>query len=323
MALGTNRDFFHTGLNISRSDIRTMMDGHGPGDHYYVDYRYGSDTNDGTTWTKAFRTYSKAISMVTSNNNDVIHIDGDSTVVETAMVDISKNRVHTIGHNGYLGHFGHGAKISCTLTTGATNIATIKNTGVRNTFTGIKFINNNTVAEGLYCFAEGGEFSRFHNCTFYKSTDLDNAGASELLLNGDSAMFYNCTLGSSANETGNIRANVLCTATLSGKKLRDCYFENCLLLGKADDTDKVFVYGANATDVERMLMFKDCTFLNNPLSAGTPAHAVGFGAAQTQGAVFLKNCSSVDCTIMAQAAVGIYVDGAVPTFATTGVSVAA
>jgi hypothetical protein len=323
MPLG-NKDFFHTGLQVGRSDIRAMLDGHGPGNHYYVDYRNGLDAGvDGKSWKNAFKTLSRAITEVTSNNNDFIHIDGDSTVAETAMVTLSKNRVHIVGHNGDLGHFGHGAKVSVGVTTEATDIATFKNTGVRNTFTGIKFINNNTVAEGLYCVVEAGEFSRYHNCTFYKSTDLDDAGASELLLNGDSAMFYDCTIGSLANETGNIRANVLCTATISGKKLRDCYFENCLLWGKADDTDKVFVYGANATDVERMLMFNGCTFLNNPLGAGTPAHAVGFGAAQTQGAVVLKNCTSVDCTIMAQAAVGIYVDGAVPTFATTGVSVAA
>lgn len=317
------RDFFHTGLNVGRSQIAAAIGILGPGDLWYVDYRNGNDSNGGQSWSDAFKTYSKAIASVTSNNNDIILIDGDSTVVETAMVSITKNRVHTIGINGMLGHYGQGAKISCTLSAGATNIATVQNTGVRNTFTGIKFMNANTVAEGLYAFAEGGEFSRFFNCEFYKSTDLDDAGAAELLHNGDSAMFYDCTFGSSANETGNIRANVLVTATLSGKKCRDTYFENCIFLSKADDTDKVMVYGANATDVERLFLMKDCTFFNNPLSSGTPAHAVGFGAAQTQGAVILKNCTSVDCTVMAEAAVGIYVDGAVPTFGTTGVSVAA
>jgi hypothetical protein len=317
------KDFFHTGLQVSRSTMNTLVDGMGPGNNYYVDYRNGADGNDGLTWATAFRTYSKAVSAVTSNNNDIIWIDGDSTVAETAMVTISKNRVHTIGVNGFLGHYGQGAKISIGVTTAATDIACIKNTGVRNTFTGIKVISNNTVAEGLYAFAEGGEFSRFHNCEFYKSTDLDDAGASEFLNNGDSAMFYNCTFGSTANETGNIRANMLVTATLSGKKCRDTYIENCLFFGKADDTDKVFIYGANATDVERMFMVKDSTFYNAALASGVPAHAVGFGAAQTEGSVILKNCTSVNCTIMAQAAVGIYVDGAVPTFATTGVSVAA
>jgi len=311
-----------TTLNTTASQINNLLGFMGPGNIWYVDYRNGNDNDSGDSWERAFKTYSKAISSAVSNNNDIILIDGDSTVAESAMVTISKNRVHTIGVNGALGHYGQGAKISIGATTAATDIACIKNTGVRNTFTGIKVISNNTVAEGLYAFAEGGEFSRFFNCEFYKSEDLDDAGAAEILLNGDSAMFYNCTIGSTANETGNIRANVLCSATLSGKKLRDCYFENCLFFGKADDTDKVFVYGANATDVERMLMLKDCTFINNTLAAGVPAHAVGFGAAQTQGVVFLKNCSSVNCTIMAQAAVNIYVDGAVPTFATSGVSVA-
>ncbi len=311
-----------TTLNVTSSQIESLLSIQGSGNIFYVDYRNGSDSNSGEDWPNAFRTYSAAVAAVTTNNNDVILIDGDSTVVETAMVTLSKNRVHTIGVNGALGHYGQGAKISVGVTTAATDIATFKNTGVRNTFTGLKFINENTVAEGLYSVAEGGEFARYLNCEFYKSTDLDDAGASEFLHNGDSSQFYNCTFGSSANETGNIRANVLVTATLAGTKCRDSYFENCIFLAKADDTDKVMVYGANATDVERMFLMKDCTFFNNPLGAGTPAHAVGFGAAQTEGAVILKNCTSVDCTVMAQAAVGIYVDGAVPTFATTGVSVA-
>ena len=319
------RDFFHTGLNIARSQVASLIGGLGPGTIYYVDYRNGSDSYDGLSWGRALRTYGKAISMVTSNNNDVILIDGDSTVVETAMVSITKNRVHTIGMNGALGHYGQGAKISIGVTTAATDIACIQNTGVRNTFTGIKVISDNEVAEGLYAFAEGGEFSRFFNCEFYKSTDLDETAAAEFLHNGDSAMFYNCTFGSTANiiASAKIRANVLLTATLSGKKCRDSYFENCLFLSKAGGSQHVKVYGANATDVERMLIFKDCTFFNNILSAGTPSHAVGFGSAQTEGAVLLKNCTSVDHTVMAQAAVGIYVDGAVPTFATTGVSKAA
>jgi hypothetical protein len=320
------RDFFHTGLQIGRSDAMNAIAAQGPGNHWYVDYRNGSDgshANDGKSWDKAFKTLSAAVDAAVSNNNDVIHIDGDSTVAELAMVTISKNRLHIIGHNGALGHFGQGAKISMGVTTAATDIATIKNTGVRNTFTGIKVMSSNTKAESLYGFAEGGEFSRFFNCEFYKSTDLDDAGASEFLNNGDSAQFYNCTFGSSVNITGNIRANMLLTAVLSGKKCRDNYLENCIFLSKADDTDKVMVYGGAATSVERMFYMQGCLFFNNPLSAGTPAHAVGMGAAQTEGAVILKDCASVDCTVMAQAAVGIYVAGAVPTFATTGVSVAA
>lgn len=312
-----------TTLGTTAAKLAAFMGLSGPGDVFYVDYRKGSNSNDGKTWATALRTYGEAISRVTSDNNDIIFIDGDSTVVETAMVSITKNRVHTIGVNGALGHYGQGVKISCALASGATNIATVQNTGIRNTFTGIKFINSNTVAQGLYAFAEGGEFSRFFNCEFYKDTDLDEDLAAELLHNGDSAMFYNCTFGSTANSISDnkIRPNVLFTATLSGKKCRDTYFENCLFFSKAEGTEHVAVYGANATDVERMLLMDNCKFINNALSAATPAHAVGFGAAQTQGTVLLNNCSAADFTVMAQAAVGIAVAGPVPAFATTGVSV--
>jgi len=321
----SKRDFFHTGLQVGRSQIQSLLNIQGPGDIFYVDFRKGSDTNDGETWETAFRTYSAAINAVASNNNDIILIDGDSTVVETAMVNITKNRVHTIGMNGTLGHYGQGAKISVGVTAAATDIATIQNTGIRNTFTGIKVINSNTVTEGLYGWAEGGEFTRFMNCEFFKDTDLDETAAAEFLHNGDSTMFYDCTFGSTANiiASGNIRSNVLLTATLSGKKCRDTYFQNCLFFSKAGGTEHVAVFGANATDVERMLLMDNCKFINNTLSAATPAHAVGFGAAQTQGTVLLNNCSVADHTVMAQAAVGIAVAGPVATFATTGVSVTA
>lgn len=291
------------------------------GDVYFVDYGKGSDANTGKSVEDAVKTLSQAISLVTTNNNDVIYIDGHSAVVETAMVTLSKNRVTIVGCNGVPGHMGQGARISGTHTATATNICTFKNTGVRNTFIGLKFENASTVDEGLYCVAEGGEFSRYFNCSFYKSTDLDDAGASEIAMNGDTAQFYNCTFGSTVNETGNIRANVLLTGgIITGKKCRDSYFENCLFLGKADDTDKVFVYGANATDAERMLMFKQCTFFNTELASGVPAHAVGFGAKQTNGLVFLKDCSAVNCTALAQQDMGIWVDGGAPTEAGTGIA---
>jgi len=318
------RDFYHTGLQVGRSDIKTMLDGMGPGNHYYVDYRNGADANDGETWETAFKTYSQAVSAVTSNNNDVIHIDGDSTVTETAMVTLSKSRVHTVGHNGALRHFGNGTKIALsTSATGAANIACFKNTGVRNTFTGIRFMNDSTIAESLYSLAEAGEFATYVNCEAYKGSDLDDANAAELLLNGDSPQFYNCSIGAMTNETGDIRAKILVKNVINtGFGTRDAYFENCMTLGNADSTDNVHVYAAAAGSVERLLMFKDCTFINQGNAAGTPAHAVGAAAAQTAGLILLKNCTQVNMTIMCEDAMNIWVDGPVPAELTTGTALA-
>lgn len=295
------------------------------GRYFFVDYTEGNDTNSGRTINKPIKTIAQAYSLARTNKDDVIVLMGNASHVVTSMLDITKNRVHFIGMDGTGGRlYGQNAKISMGVTTAATDIAVMKNTGVRNSFTNIKFTSANTKAESLYSVAEGGEYALYTNCEFYKLTDLDETAAAELLHNGDSAQFIGCTFGSTANiiADNKIRPNVLLSATLSGKKCRDSVFIDCLFLVRAAGTEAVRIYGANATDVERMLLVKDSVFLSNILGAATPAHAVGFGAAQTQGSVILKNCTSVDHTVMAEAAVGIYVDGAVPGFADSGVAVA-
>ena len=296
------------------------------GTAYFVDYRNGSDGNTGKSTTKAFKTLSKAYDTVTSNANDVIFIDGDSTVVETAMLDWSKNRVHVIGCNGVPGHYGAGAKVSLGVTTAATDIATIKVTGVRNTFSNIKFMNSNTVAEGIYCVADGGEYTRWFNCEFYKSTDLDQTGAAELLCNGDSCMYYNCTIGSNVNAISGaiIRPCVLLTReTITGKVCRDSMFQGCLFWRKCGNTANRFVYGANANDVERMLLFKDCVFFNTKLAGATPAQNIAMGSAQTQGYVLLMNCTSVGAATAMSTTTGVFTADTTPdaTGAAAGIAI--
>ena len=310
------KDFFHTGLQVGRSQIQSVINAQGPGDMYFVDYRNGADGNDGLSWGTAFRTYSRAVSAVTSNNNDYIFIDGDSTVVETAMVTLSKNRVHTVGMNGVLGHYGAGAKISSTVTAGATNICTFINTGVRNTFTGVKFINRSTVTEGIYSAIEAGEYARYIGCEFYKATDLDQTGAADLVCNGDSPMFYGCTIGSSANAISGaiIRANVLFTKGIggSGKVSRDVRFENCILWRRSSNVANRFVYGANATDIERFCVFKECEFLNAKNAAAVPAQNVAFGASLTIGEVLLLDCASMNAATAMSTTTGVFIQGYTP-----------
>jgi len=298
------------------------------GDSNYKEFydKYQKTYQDGTL--AVHNTIASAYAAVTSNRHDVILLSANAAHAQTSMLSISKNRMHMVGLSMRGGGVGMGARTRITMgvTTSASDLGVMQNTGVGNTFRNLKFDSSNTKAESLYSVVEAGEYSIYENCEFYKSTDLDDAGASELALNGDSAQFLNCTIGSTVNETGNIRANVLCTGGIvSGKKLRDCYFENCMFLAKADDTDKVFVYGANATDVERSLVFKGCTFFNNPLGAGTPAAAIAFGAAQTEGAVFCDaNTACVDVTVLGTTGQNIFVlsqDGS--TYATAGLAVAA
>ena len=318
-----NREFFHTGLQVGRTDVRSLLDGMGPGNNFYVDYEKGSDAHDGRSWGKAFRTYSRAIAAVTTNNNDIINIDGNSEVVELAMVTLSKNRVHTVGWNGALGHYGPGARIGMGVTTDTDDVALFKNTGVRNTFTGIKFASSNTLTESRFTVWETGEYARYHNCEIQKLTHLGDTNAADLKLTGDSPQFYDCMIGVSSLTTVGavIRPNVMVLYISSGQRTRDGLFQNCIFPKQSGNAAARMVYISGATSVERWLIFKDCIFINDLKSAALPAEAVSTSAAQTAGVVLLKNCTSCYCTLMREASVGIYVDGAVPTVATTGVAV--
>jgi hypothetical protein len=320
---GSNRDFYHTGLQVGRSDIRSMLDGMGPGNQWFVDYEKGADGNDGQSWEKAFRTYSRAINAAVTNNNDVINIDGNSEVVETAMVTLSKNRVHTVGWNGALGHYGPGARIGMGVTTDTDDVALFKNTGVRNTFTGVKWNSSNTLTESRFTVWETGEYARYHNCEIQKLTHLADTNAADLKLTGDSPQFYNSMIGVSSLTTVGavIRPNVMVLYISSSQRTRDGLFENCIFPKFCGNAAARMVYVNGATAVERWLIFKDCIFINSVLAAADPAEALSVSAAQTAGVVFLKNCSSVLCDLMIEASVGIFVDGAVPTHNTSGVSV--
>jgi hypothetical protein len=285
------------------------------GTPYFVDYRNGSDGNRGLDTTRSFKTYSKAVAAATTNANDIILIDGDSEVVETAMVTVSKNRLHTIGLNGVPGRYGAGGRISVGVTTAATDIATILNTGVRNTFEGLKVSNSNTVTEGLYSFADGGEYTRMSFCEIYKSSKLNVTGAAELLCNADSGQYYFCTFGSNVNAISGaiLRPAVLMTReTIAGKVARDTSFYGCLFLRKCGNTGNRFIYGANANDIERMCLIENSVFWNDKLATQTPAQNVAFGATLTTGYVLLKDCASIGAATAMSTTTGVYIIGYTP-----------
>ena len=296
------------------------------GDVYFVDPTNGDDDYAGDTPDRAFATLAEAYSNVTTGQDDFIVLSAYAAHAVTEMLDVSKSRVHFVSAGFRPGSIGMGARSRITMgvTTLAADIAVMQNTGVGNTFSGIKFDSANTKDESLYSVVEAGEYAIYEGCEFYKSTDLDETAAAEVANNGDSAQWINCTFGSLVNIVADnkIRPNMLVTeGIVSGKVCRDNVIQGCLFLVKAAGTEAVRIYGANATDVERMLLVKDSVFLSNALGAATPAHAVGFGAAQTDGTVHLVDCASADHTVMAEAAVGIFVSGATPSFAASGVGV--
>lgn len=186
------------GAKILPSEI-LGADGYIFGNVYYVDPTNGSDANPGSEPTKAFATVDAANDALTTNNNDVVYLNGYANHTLTEMLDVSKSRVHFRGIDFDGRKYGQTTKISLGVTTATTDVYAVKNTGVRNSFIGIKISNHNTVTENVACFGEGGEYTVMRNCEIYDSTELDSDTHAEVVMNGDSAQFFDCTFGSLAD----------------------------------------------------------------------------------------------------------------------------
>ena len=146
---------------------------------------------------RLFSTVAEAYAEAISNNNDVILLDADTTHVVTEMLTVAKNRVNFLGMDSGGRLTAQGAKIQIGVTGVATDLAPVLNTGVRNSFRNIKFINASTTNQTLYGFIENGEGTLMENCSAVKVAGLDDANHASLWLAGDSATIRNCTFGQS------------------------------------------------------------------------------------------------------------------------------
>jgi hypothetical protein len=214
------------------------------------------------------------------------------------MLTVSKSRVHFIGLGSTGRKYGQSAKINIGVTTAATDIAAVKVTGIRCSFTNIKFSSDNTLAQALAVVADGGEYTTFKNCEFYRSTLLDGATACELLCNADSAHYIDCTFGSLA--TG-VTGNVIhpCVRMANGQVgaglvARDVYFKGCNFWRKtgASGTTTAHVHLASDDDLERLMEFEDCKFVNDKLGAATMAVAISSAASLTKSYILLSGSTT-------------------------------
>lgn len=252
---------------------------------------------------RVFSTVAGAYANMVTNRNDVCFISNNTSHTLSAMLDISKSRVHFIGLGAEGRRYGQRTKLVMGVTTDALDVFAVKNTGIGNSFTNIKFVNNNTVAQNVACFGEGGEYTLFKNCEIYDSTSLTSDTHAELVLNGDSTQFIDCTIGSLADAVSGdkVRPAILLTAGTVGAGLvsRDVLFDGCKFWKKAGGTTTAMIKGG-ATDVERVMEFHDCQFVANPLGSA-PAVAISV-ATLTVGIIILTgDTCAFKCTKIATA----------------------
>jgi len=258
---------------------------------FFVDYRNGVDTNSGTSADHAFKTLSFAYSKCSSNRNDVILIDGDSTVVEADGIAWTKNRVHVIGLCGPGGRLvQQGAKIQSTAGVGTAYV--LKNTGVRNSFVNLKFIQADTEATSLHVLEEGGEGNLYANCSFVFGVvdNLDLTTATEVLMGGDSCSFVDCMFGSDTLLTSAARKVMTIDQVTSGQECKSNIFRDCTWLISSSSVDALCIGMAAAGDILFTNHFIRPTFMASLDSAGGVqcSKAVATADGTTKGTIYIS-----------------------------------
>jgi len=278
----------------------------------------GNDTvHDGLSMDKPFATLSKAYDAVTSNNHDVIIMSGSTAHTITSPLTFSKNRFHIISADPAwsLRQMGQRTRITSAMSTNA-NKAPITITGVGVTLHGLKITSSDTAATSVFGLADGGEFTILDRCWIEKDTDLDQTGAAELLCNGDTSTYINCTFGNCIYTTSVARQNVLFTReTITGKVARDVMFYGCFFQNRTSATTFVNLR-ATTNDIERVAYFKECVFWSAKTSSATQAVVAGIASALTDAEILLHGCAVQNITDVCATALGVYTTS--PSPSTTG-----
>ncbi len=275
---------------------------------------------------RLFTSLATAYAATTSNNNDVILLDAHSTHSLSAGLAVTKSRVHFIGMDGGGRMLQQGAKVQLGGTIATAYV--LKNTGVRNSFRNIKFIQASTSATALTCFQEGGEGTLFQNCSFVfgVADNLGSTSAYEFLAGSDSATYRECTFGSDTLLTTAARS-VFHIDQVNGFEFKSNQLIDCTFNISSSSSAAVFVKLDAIGDILFSNLFKRCTFLASVDSAGGVALAVASftGTSTVKGCLVYDQCSTFNTTDFATASSGgnaaTQIVAVSPTAGTAGIGV--
>lgn len=295
------------------------------GTYWFVKPSSGSDQNEGKSPDRALKTLSKAQSLATANQNDVVFLISESntaastTDYQSTELLWAKDMVHLIGvaAGGMLSSRARIAQLSTAtdvdgLLTVSANSCYIANIQV---FQGV----DDATSKG--CVSVTGERNHFQNCHFagIGHATQDVSANYSLSVSGGENLFEDCVIGLDTIS----RATATYEMIISGGVARNI-FKRCLITSMAGAAGFSFL-SVGATAIDRYTLFEDCSFINAIQStASTMTEALSVAAGTSPGGmIILKNCTLVGATDWEASgeSARVYIDGAAPTNNTSGLAV--
>lgn len=284
------------------------------GNSFFVDPANGDDGGPGDRIDKPYKTLTKAYSMCTANQNDVVYIIGGATGVSLSEAFVwAKDNTHLIGISGgawygQRSRIGHSDDFTPVVTFSAKDCL-IKN---------INFLTGRGDAANLIGVLVSGSRNVFEGCSFspmLHQTEADTAGSIGLSITSAQNHFKDCFFGNDTIDRG--AANCLIKLTGASKVL----FDNCIFLQRVDETTPVIVDATGALGF--INLFRDCQFISASVNYGTTAGAAFKGANSDSTRILLVNPVVLGFTDIQSSDTGaIYVNPATATADDIGTAVA-
>jgi hypothetical protein len=307
------------------------------GNVFFCDYVNGNDTaNDGRSPAGAFKTLATAYGACVSGHNDCVVMIGDGGSTGTQRVDTkvtwAKNATHLFGWSPPL-MFSHRARIAPNTTTvaaaGTTPYMLVSASGCMfsNFQLWVGFATGQAAQIG--CSITGSR-NLFKNVHFAGLADAASAadGDARILKIGTAGagenVFDQCVIGvdSVARSAANAAIQFYGTNNIGTPRN---VFKDCIFPSFSTATSPLAFYTTGNNQIDRENYFIRCIFANAPAGTGVATMAgLGTMAAGAGGVLLFKDCTLLNITEFGTDATTrgqVYVDGAAPTAATSGIAV--
>lgn len=248
---------------------------------------------------RVYTSLESAYAACTTNQDDVIILNSHNAHDVAAQIAWSKNRIHVFGLDWLMGirhAVQQGARIHFTLGTEAIS-APMLVTGVRNSFHGIKIMNNSTNAAALYCHVAAGEGSVYEDCSFVfeVADNLDLTTSTELLCGEDAGTFTRCSFGTDVLVTSGARAVVTLDAvsgSQSGEGAKSNRFVDCEFVIMTSEANAVLLKVADTAGAKFLNRFVNpsfCGVLCSSAGGVAPTVAVASASGLVDGCIAIEH----------------------------------
>lgn len=269
------------------------------GNIYHVKPYSGSDSNSGKSPSQAFKTLSKAHTVATAGQNDVVLLYAESntaantTDYQSSTLTWSKDMVHLIGVGApaIMSPRARIAFISTYVT--ASNLMTVSADGC--IFANLSFFAGVADANPTGCLLVTGTRNIFRKCHIagIGNDTMDIAGAYSLKLDAaEEVLFDDCYIGLNTIAAGTAANSEI----LIDSATKNIEFRECKIYRRIEHaTNHPLVKLADATAIDEMLIFTRCGFISTATNYNyTQGGVFKLAADLTQGLIVLDNCYAVN-----------------------------